>query len=118
MIHSSWVAITARIFAERKGFEPLERKAFNGFRDRPDRPLRHLSLLPFSRVFHYKGDSRRPCGDRGIRTPEAFRLNGFQDRRYRPLSHISAAKVQHFSIGQEKSRKKTFFPRKPVSLQH
>ena len=33
------------------------------------------------------------CGDRGIRTPEAFRLNGFQDRRYRPLSHISAAKV-------------------------
>ena len=39
------------------------------------------------------------CGDRGIRTPEAFRLNGFQDRRYRPLSHISAAKVQHFSFG-------------------
>ena len=72
MIHSSWVAITARIFAERKGFEPLEHKAFNGFRDRPDRPL----------------------------------------------SHISAAKVQHFSIGQEKSRKKTFFRRKPVSLQH
>ena len=31
------------IVAERKGFEPLERKAFNGFRDRPDRPLRHLS---------------------------------------------------------------------------
>ena len=29
--------------AERKGFEPLERIAFNGFRDRPDRPLRHLS---------------------------------------------------------------------------
>ena len=53
----------------------------------------------------------------GLRTPEAFRLNGFQDRRYRPLSHISAAKVQHFSIGQEKSRKKTFFHRKPVSLQ-
>ena len=24
----------------------MERKAFNGFRDRPDRPLRHLSLLP------------------------------------------------------------------------
>ena len=34
-------------FAERKGFEPLERKAFNGFRDRPDRPLRHLSLTAF-----------------------------------------------------------------------
>ena len=41
----------AFFFAERKGFEPLERKAFNGFRDRPDRPLRHLSLLPLGRVF-------------------------------------------------------------------
>ena len=37
-------------------------------------------------------------GDRGIRTPEAFRLNGFQDRRYRPLSHISTAKVQKNDI--------------------
>ena len=40
------------------------------------------------------------CGDRGIRTPEAFRLNGFQDRRYRPLSHISAAKVQKIGMTQ------------------
>ncbi len=30
-------------FAEREGFEPTVRKAYNGFRDRPDRPLRHLS---------------------------------------------------------------------------
>ena len=29
--------------AEREGFEPTVRKAYNGFRDRPDRPLRHLS---------------------------------------------------------------------------
>ena len=81
--------------AERKGFEPLERKAFNGFRDRPDRPLRHLS--------------KKPCGDRGIRTPEAFRLNGFQDRRYRPLSHISAAKIQLFAFMQLIRRKKKFY---------
>ena len=53
-----------------------------------------------------KATISRPCGDRGIRTPEAFRLNGFQDRRYRPLSHISAAKVRQFSIGCEISRKK------------
>ena len=30
--------------AEREGFEPPVRKAYNGFRDRPDRPLRHLSF--------------------------------------------------------------------------
>ena len=46
------------------------------------------------------------CGDRGIRTPEAFRLNGFQDRRYRPLSHISAAKVQKIDIVKSFLRKK------------
>ena len=28
-------------------------------------------------------------GERGIRTPGAFRLNGFQDRRFRPLSQLS-----------------------------
>ena len=49
-----------------------------------------------------------PCGDRGIRTPEAFRLNGFQDRRYRPLSHISAAKIQLFGFMQLIRRKKIF----------
>ena len=31
------------VFAEREGFEPTVRRAYNGFRDRPDRPLRHLS---------------------------------------------------------------------------
>ncbi len=31
-------------FAERQGFEPWKPKGFNGFRDRPDRPLRHLSI--------------------------------------------------------------------------
>ena len=30
--------------AEREGFEPSVRKAHNGFRDRPVRPLRHLSV--------------------------------------------------------------------------
>ena len=58
-----------------------------------------------------KATGSRPCGDRGIRTPEAFRLNGFQDRRYRPLSHISAAKVQLFSFGCVFCRKKILFSR-------
>ena len=31
------------VFAERQGFEPWIPKGYNGFRDRPDRPLRHLS---------------------------------------------------------------------------
>ncbi len=33
--------------AERQGFEPWVRKAHNGFRDRPVRPLRHLSASTF-----------------------------------------------------------------------
>jgi hypothetical protein len=33
--------------AEREGFEPsVPRKGHNGFRDRPDRPLWHLSAKP------------------------------------------------------------------------
>ncbi len=31
--------------AERLGFEPRELKEFNGFRDRPVQPLRHLSVV-------------------------------------------------------------------------
>ena len=34
-------------FAERQGFEPWVPKRHNGFRDRPDRPLRHLSSVVF-----------------------------------------------------------------------
>ena len=41
-------------FAEREGFEPTVRKAYNGFRDRPDRPLRHLSSLAI-RIFSQSG---------------------------------------------------------------
>ncbi len=33
----------ARVLAERVGFEPTVRMTYNGFRDRPDRPLWHLS---------------------------------------------------------------------------
>jgi hypothetical protein len=34
--------------AEREGFEPsVPRKEDNGFRDRPVRPLRHLSVLSY-----------------------------------------------------------------------
>ena len=32
-------------FAERQGFEPWDPKRINGFRDRPVRPLRHLSKI-------------------------------------------------------------------------
>ena len=33
-----------QVMAEREGFEPsVPSKGHNGFRDRPDRPLRHLS---------------------------------------------------------------------------
>ena len=31
--------------AEREGFEPSVPDGYNGFRDRPVRPLRHLSLV-------------------------------------------------------------------------
>ena len=90
-----------------KGIRTLGTQSVQRF-SRPPRSTTPASLLAasFGRVFHYKGDFSPPCGDRGIRTPEAFRLNGFQDRRYRPLSHISAAKVQHFSFGCDFSRKK------------
>ena len=32
------------VFAERKGFEPLEVLSLNGFQDRRNRPLCHLSM--------------------------------------------------------------------------
>ena len=32
------------MLAERQGFEPWVGGAYNGFRDRPVRPLRHLSV--------------------------------------------------------------------------
>src|SRR5262245_5012998 len=39
------------VLAEREGFEPSEpRKGFNGFRDRPVQPLRHLSGAVFTRL--------------------------------------------------------------------
>jgi hypothetical protein len=36
--------------AERQGFEPWDSKAINGFRDRPIRPLWHLSALKINRL--------------------------------------------------------------------
>src|ERR1700722_9040665 len=47
---SRWIALDEKL-AERVGFEPtVPRKGHNGFRDRPDRPLWHLSVsrLPVS----------------------------------------------------------------------
>ena len=69
-------------------------------------PIDHSGIFPWSKIKATGVASS--CGDRGIRTPEAFRLNGFQDRRYRPLSHISAAKVQLFTFIQRISRKKIY----------
>ena len=37
--------------AERGGFEPPVRRAYNGFRDRPVRPLRHLSREGFTKIY-------------------------------------------------------------------
>ena len=70
-------------------------------------PIDHSGIFPWSKNKATHVALR--CGDRGIRTPEAFRLNGFQDRRYRPLSHISAAKVQLFAFTASNSAKKNFF---------
>src|SRR5487761_1915207 len=42
-----------RLVAEREGFEPsVPRKGHNGFRDRPDRPLRHLSVKAGPGIYH------------------------------------------------------------------
>ena len=41
------------VLAEREGFEPsVPRKEDNGFRDRPVRPLRHLSIPAAARTYH------------------------------------------------------------------
>ncbi len=46
--------------AERQGFEPWVPKRHNGFRDRPDRPLRHLSSVVFDSVQNYNFFSNTP----------------------------------------------------------
>ena len=53
--------------AEREGFEPsVPRKGYNGFRDRPDRPLWHLSGAPARRI-------ARGTGGRTVTEPSAGR---------------------------------------------
>ena len=99
--------VTPFVQRRERDSNPWTTNVVNGFRDRPDRPLRHLSFTGSGKI---KATCESLGGDRGIRTPEAFRLNGFQDRRYRPLSHISAAKVQKLSIKQVFCEKKTFLP--------
>jgi len=87
----------------------------NGFRDRPIRPLWHLSEsgvglclslcvgfghglgLKYLAHTHTAHTSITPkptptCGERGIRTPGPLQVNGFQDRRNRPLCHLSRGK--------------------------
>ena len=83
--------------AERQGFEPWDPgKGVNGFRDRPIRPLWHLSSEWVT------GNLDRDLsplfgGERGIRTPGPSQVNGFQDRRNRPLCHLSGGKSNTFS---------------------
>ena len=89
----------------KKGIRTLGTQSVQRF-SRPPR-----SPTPASFLGQSKSDpkSLSSGGDRGIRTPEAFRLNGFQDRRYRPLSHISAAKIQLFGFMQLIRRKKNHY---------
>src|SRR5207302_2059129 len=58
-----WTAAVCVWMAEREGFEPsVPRKEDNGFRDRPVRPLRHLSVLS------YMGRACRRCDPGRART--------------------------------------------------
>jgi hypothetical protein len=83
----------------------------NGFRDRPIRPLWHLSEVgvglsvvfehgyicdPHSHFPHSHSNPHLLRGERGIRTPGPLQVNGFQDRRNRPLCHLSAGKSTIF----------------------
>ena len=49
-LHAGWYSILTEetrflMLAERQGFEPwVTQKSHNGFRDRPDQPLWHLSV--------------------------------------------------------------------------
>ena len=84
------------LYAERKGFEPLERKAFNGFRDRPDRPLRHLSLLPCQAgSFQYESDLRRLAETEGFEPPKPFGLTVFKTAA---IDHSAISPLQKYNF--------------------
>ena len=76
----------------------------NGFRDRPDRPLWHLSEVSVglgvgvgvASLSNSHPNTHPPRGERGIRTPGGLHLNGFQDRRNRPLCHLSVGKSTNY----------------------
>ena len=90
----------------------------NGFRDRPVRPLWHLSkilmvvstssttetiiqAIEVRSLSLSKGTHQLFGGERGIRTPGPLQVNGFQDRRNRPLCHLSTGKsTLFFEIGK------------------
>jgi hypothetical protein len=71
--------------AEREGFEPsVPSKGYNGFRDRPDRPLRHLSVplarrLGRRRLAQTSGPLN-PNGSRPRRALKPWLLNNLQGR--------------------------------------
>ena len=65
---------------------PRYSKEYNGFRDRPIRPLWHLSFRGLTKLVCLPPQWRRNR-DSNPRNPREF--NGFQDRRIRPLCHFS-----------------------------
>ncbi len=76
------------LVAERKGFEPLERKAFNGFRDRPDRPLRHLS-----ETGKKESDNCRLAETEGFEPPKPFGLTVFKTAA---IDHSAISPLQKY----------------------
>ena len=85
----------AIFFAERKGFEPLERKAFNGFRDRPDRPLRHLSFLPSQTgSFIMKATYAALAETEGFEPPKPFGLTVFKTAA---IDHSAISPLQKYN---------------------
>ena len=96
--------------AERKGFEPLERKAFNGFRDRPDRPLRHLSFAALKAgSFMIKATSRRLAETEGFEPPKPFGLTVFKTAAIDHSAISPLQKYNNFPLVENFRRKKTFF---------
>ena len=63
LINAWYLVVFTENLAERVGFEPTEpREGLNGFRDRPIRPLWHLSAYPYYRAVRHCGKSRPAPG--------------------------------------------------------
>ena len=86
--------------AEREGFEPsVPRKEDNGFRDRPVRPLRHLSVLS------YMGRARRRRDPRRARTLAKGRTTRNRGRLVR-----ASLAVAHDRVTAQQTNERLPFP--------